>query len=60
MKKNDNNFPYIFSSQFITGSPFVQSDSSVIWSAGNLQGSLFFFPSLHVGRYSDEENVKEK
>ena len=35
--------PCIFNSQFITASPFIQSDCSVYWSAGNFQGSLFLF-----------------
>ena len=41
VKRRD--FPCIFNSQFITASPLVQSDCSVYWSAGNLQGSLLLF-----------------
>ena len=36
-------FPCILNSQFISGSPLVQSDCSIYWSAGNLLWSLLFF-----------------
>ena len=50
----------LFNSQFITASPVVQSDCNVYSSAGNSQGLLLLFLFLHLGRYSDEESVKEK
>ena len=40
MKRKE--FLCIFKSQFITGSPLVESDYSIYWSAGNLLGSLLF------------------
>ena len=43
---------------FIAANPHAQSDFTVYWSAGILEGSVTLF--LHVGRYSDEECVKEK
>ena len=58
-KAKRREFPYIFNSQFITASPLVHLDCIVYWSAGNLQESLLFFVSLHVGRYSNEESVTE-
>ena len=43
VKMKRKKFPCIFNSQFITASPLVQSDYSIYWSAGNLQGSLLLF-----------------
>ena len=41
-------FSYILNSQFVTGSPLVQSDCSIYWSAVNLPGSLLLYLCMLV------------